>query len=47
MELSSICQKKFGDKLDAIADRYLFVRYPKDSMGYLFYHSTEQKDFCK
>ena len=35
----------FGHKLDARADKYLFVGYPKDSIGYLFYYPTEQKIF--
>ena len=31
--------------MDARADKYLFVGYPRDSIGYLFYHPTEQKVF--
>ena len=38
-------KKFFRHKLDARADKYLFVRYPRDSIGYLFYHPTEQKVF--
>ena len=38
-------KKKFGHKLDARSDRCLFIRYPRDSIGYLFYHPTEQKVF--
>ena len=34
-------KKNFGHKLDARVDKYLFVGYPKDSIGYLFYHPTE------
>ena len=41
-------KKKFGHKLSARADKCLFVGYPKESIGYLFYHPTEHKVFvCK
>ena len=33
--------KEILDKLDARADKCLFVGYPRDSIGYLFYHPTE------
>ena len=35
----------FGYKLNARVDKYLFMGYTKESRGYLFYHSTEQKVF--
>ena len=35
----------FGHKLSARADKCRFVGYPKEGMGYLFYHPTEQKVF--
>ena len=38
-------KRNFGHKLDARADKCLFVGYPRDSIGYLFYHPTEQKVF--
>ena len=38
-------KRNFGHKLDARADKYLFIGYPRDSIGYLFYHPTEQKVF--
>ena len=38
-------KRNFGHKLDARADKYLFVGYPRDSIGYLFFHPTEQKVF--
>ena len=31
--------------MDTRADKYLFVGYPRDSIGYQFYHPTEQKIF--
>ena len=42
---SAYVKRNFGHKLDTRADKYLFVGYPKDSIGYLFYHPTEQKVF--
>ena len=33
------------DKLEAKSDKCLFVRYPKETMGYQFYNSLEQKVF--
>ena len=38
-------KRNFGHKLDARADKCLFVGYPRDSIGYLFNHPTEQKVF--
>ena len=35
----------FGHKLSARADKCLFVGYPKETIGYLFYHPTKQKVF--
>ena len=34
-------KKNFGHKLDARADKYLFIGYPRDSIGYLFYQPTK------
>ena len=34
-----------SDKLEAKLDRCLFVGYPKETMGYHFYNSLEQKVF--
>ena len=34
-----------GHKLDARSEKYRFVGYPKKSIGYYFYHSTQQKVF--
>ena len=34
-----------GYKLDARSEKYRFVGYPKKSIGYYFYHSTQQKIF--
>ena len=34
-----------GHKLDARSEKYRFVGYPKESIGYYFYNSTEQKVF--
>ena len=42
---SNFVKKNFGHKLDARADKYLFIGYPRDSIGYLFYLPTEQKIF--
>ena len=33
------------DKLEAKSDRCLFVGYPKETNGYKFYNSLEQKVF--
>lgn len=33
------------DKLEARSDKCRFVGYPKESLGYYFYHPTEQKVF--
>ena len=42
---SAYVKRNFGYKLDARADKYEFVGYPKEGLGYLFYHPTEQKIF--
>ena len=42
---SAYVKRNFGHKLDTRADKCLFVGYPKDSIGYLFYHPTKQKVF--
>ena len=42
---SACVQKNFGHKLSARVDKYLFVGYPKESIGYLFYYPTEHKVF--
>ena len=34
-------KRSFGYKLSARTNKYLFVGYPKESMGYLFYHPIE------
>ena len=34
-----------GHKPSARLDKYRFLSYPKKSMGYYFYHPTEQKIF--
>ena len=34
-----------SDKLEAKYDRYLFVRYPKETNGYQFYNTLEQRLF--
>ena len=31
-------KRNFRHKLSARTDKYLFVGYPKESIGYLFYH---------
>ena len=38
-------KRNFGHKLDNRADKYLFIGYPKDNIGYPFYHPTKQKIF--
>ena len=38
-------KRNFGHKLSARADKCLFVGYPKESIGYLFYHPTKHKVF--
>ena len=35
----------FGHKLNARSNKCRFVRYPKKTNGYYFYHPTEQKIF--
>ena len=34
-----------SDKLEAKSDKCYFVGYPKETMGYYFYHLLEQKVF--
>ena len=34
-----------GHKFSARSKKYRFMGYPKESIGYYFYHSTEQKMF--
>ena len=34
-----------SDKLDAKSDKCLFVGYPKETIGYYFYHTLEKKVF--
>ena len=36
-------KRNFGHKLEARADKCLFIGYPKEGKGYQFYHPTEQK----
>ena len=38
-------KRNFGYKLEARADKCLFVGYPREGRGYQFYHLTEQKVF--
>ena len=38
-------KRNFGHKLSDRVDKYLFIEYPKESMGYLFYHPTKQNIF--
>ncbi|MCR4790616.1 MAG: DDE-type integrase/transposase/recombinase, partial [Treponemataceae bacterium] len=38
-------KRNFGHKLSARSDKCIFVGYPKDSLGYIFYNPTEQKVF--
>ena len=35
----------FGYKFSARSDKYRFIRYPKETNEYYFYHPTEQKMF--
>jgi hypothetical protein len=44
-DCSAYVKRNFGHKLDARTDKCVFVGYPKEGLGYLFYHSTEQNDF--
>ena len=36
-------KKVMSDKLEAKSDKCYFVGYPKETMGYYFYHPLEQK----
>ena len=38
-------KRTVSDKLDAKFDKFLFVGYPKETMGYYFYNPLEQKVF--
>ena len=38
-------RRNFRHKLSTRIDKYLFIGYPKESIGYLFYHPTKQKVF--
>ena len=37
--------KIFLNKLSARTDKYRFIGYPQEGIGYLFYHPSEQKIF--
>ena len=38
--------KKFHpDKLKPKSEKYVFIGYPKDTVGYTFYHRSEGKTF--
>lgn len=38
-------KRNFGHKLSARSDRYIFVGYPKNNIGYIFYNPIEHKIF--
>ena len=45
MGLSSLCEANSINKLEAKSDKCLFVGYPKETIGYQFYNTLEQKLF--
>ena len=43
MRCSAYMKRIMSDKLDDYSDKCLFVGYPKETQGYYFYHTLEQK----
>ena len=43
--MPDLCKNVKRHKLDARAEKFRFVGYPKESIGYYFYHPTQQKMF--
>ena len=45
MKLQCLCEKFQPDKLKPKSDKCIFIGYPKETVGYTFYHRFEGKTF--
>ena len=45
MGLRCLCEKFQRDKLEPKSEKYVFIEYPKKTVGYTFYHKSEGKIF--
>ena len=45
MGLRCLCEKVSPDKLEPKSKKCIFIEYPKESVGYTFYHRSEGKIF--
>ena len=47
MGLRCLCEKFHPDKLKPKSEKYVFIGYPKETVGYTFYHRSEGKFVAK
>ena len=45
MGLRCLCEKLQPDKLEPKSEKCVFIEYPKETVGYTFYHRSEGKTF--
>ena len=45
MALRHLCQKASADKLEPKSEKCIFIGYPKETIGYTFYHRSEGEIF--
>ena len=45
MGLRCLCEKLQPDKLEPKSEKCVFIGYPKETIGYTFYHKSERKTF--
>ena len=45
MGLRCLCEKASTDKLEPKSEKCVFIGYPKETVGYTFYHRSEGKTF--
>ena len=45
MGLRCLCEKLQPDKLEPKSEKCVFIGYPKETIGYTFYHRSEGKIF--
>ena len=43
--LRCLCEKFHPDKLKPKSEKCIFIEYPKETIGYTFYHRSEGKTF--
>ena len=43
--LRCLCEKASPDKLEPKLEKCVFIGYPKETVGYTFYHRSEGKTF--